>query len=250
MRLKLIRSATMRLTYVGHELLTDPYFAPKHSLPSFTGKSPNPLIDLPVPPEDIVAGVDLVLVSHLHTDHFDARAQAQLPKQLPILCQPGDEQVIRSKGFADVTAVADDVTWRNIQVHRVDGQHGSGAVLDQMGEVSGFVLAAQGEPTVYWAGDTILCPPVQAAIQRFRPDIIITHSSGAVWDGDTLIVMDAVQTIDVARLVPTAVVVAIHLDSLDHGTVSRESLREAARGAGIPDGRLLIPADGETLTLP
>ncbi len=51
MRLQLIRSATLRLDYAGHHLLIDPYFAPKHSRPTYTGKSPNPLIDLPLSPD-------------------------------------------------------------------------------------------------------------------------------------------------------------------------------------------------------
>ena len=39
------------------------------------------------------------------------------------------------------------------------------------------------------------------------------------------------------------------LDSLDHGEVSRGDLRARAREEGIPDARLLIPADGELLEL-
>ena len=60
---------------------------------------------------------------------------------------------------------------------------------------------------------------------------------------------DAAQTLAVCRAAPGSRIVAIHLDSLDHGEVSREALRAQARAAGIPDTRLLIPADGETLEL-
>lgn len=70
-----------------------------------------------------------------------------------------------------------------------------------------------------------------------------------MWKGDGPIVMDAGQTVEVCRIAPGSRVVAIHLDSLDHGEVSREDLRSAARAAGIADGRLLIPADGESLDL-
>jgi len=118
-----------------------------------------------------------------------------------------------------------------------------------MGQVSGFVFEAPGEPTVYWAGDTILYEPVRETIGRFRPDVIVTHSSGALWKGDGPIVMDAGQTVEVCRITSGSRVVAIHLDSLDHGEVGRTDLRAAARVAGIPDGRLLIPADGETLEI-
>jgi L-ascorbate metabolism protein UlaG (beta-lactamase superfamily) len=250
MRLRLIRNATQRLRYAGHELLLDPFFAPKHSRPSFAGRSPNPLVDLPCPPEEIMAGAELLIVSHLHSDHFDPEAQRLLPKDLPIFCQPGDEGAIRGHGFERVTPVAGAITWNGITLTRTPGQHGSGPQeLAEMGQVSGFVFQALGEPTLYWTGDTILYEPVQQIIERFRPNVIVTHSSGALWKGNGPIVMDAAQTLAVCQAAPESRIVAIHLDSLDHGEVTREDLRAQARAAGIADARLLIPADGETLEL-
>src|SRR4051812_22825800 len=80
--------------------------------------------------------------------------------------------------------------------------------------------------------DTILYEPVRKVIEKFRPDVIITHSSGAMWKGSGPIVMDAAQTLEVCRIAPESRVVAIHLDSLDHGEVSRSDLRDQARAAG------------------
>jgi L-ascorbate metabolism protein UlaG (beta-lactamase superfamily) len=192
-----------------------------------------------------MAGAELVIVSHLHSDHFDPEAQRLLSKDLPVLCQPGDEDTIQGHGFERVTPVADALTWNGITLTRTPGQHGSGPEeLAEMGQVSGFVFQALGEPTLYWTGDTILYEPVLQAIERFRPDVIVTHSSGAMWKGNGPIVMDAAQTLAVCRAAPES-----RMDSLDHGEVSREDLRAQARAAGIPDARLLIPADGETLEL-
>ena len=250
MRLRLLRNATQRLHYAGHELLLDPCFAPKHSRPSFAGRSPNPLVDLPCPPEEIMAGAELLIVSHLHSDHFDPEAQRLLPKDLPVLCQPGDEEAIRGHGFEQVTPVGGSLTWNGITLTRTPGQHGTTSVeLAEMGQVSGFIFQAPGEPTLYWTGDTVLYEPVRQVIDSFRPDVIVTHSSGAMWKGTGPIVMDAAQTLAVCRTAPASRIVAIHLDSLDHGEVSRADLRAQARAAGIPDGRLLIPSDGESLEL-
>lgn len=250
MRLRLIRNATQRLQYGGRELLLDPFFAPKHSRPSFAGRSENPLVDLPCLTDEIMAGAELVIVSHLHSDHYDPEAQRLLPKNLPVLCQPGDEETIQGHGFDSVTPVADTIFWEGITITRTPGQHGTGPEeLADMGQVSGFVFQAEGEPTVYWTGDTILYGPVSEAIERFRPDIIVTHSSGAMWKGNGPIVMDAEQTIAVCQAAPESRVVAIHLDSLDHGEVSRQGLRAKARAARIADSQLLIPEDGETLEL-
>lgn len=249
MELQLIRSATLRLVYAGRRLLIDPYLAPRHSRPSLAGRSPNPLVDLPLPPEVVATGAELAIISHLHSDHFDPLAQSLLPKALPLVCQPGDEDAIGAPGFADVTPLADATTWRGITLTRTGGEHGSGAVLAEMGAAMGLVLRAAGEPTVYWAGDTILTAGVTDTIARARPDVIVTHSCGATWGGErTLIVMDAAQTLAVCRAAPWATVVATHLDALDHATVTRADLRRAARAAGIADARLRIPVGGETLT--
>jgi L-ascorbate metabolism protein UlaG (beta-lactamase superfamily) len=249
MQIQLIRNATLRVQYGGHLFVVDPYLAAKHSRPSFTGKSPNPLVDLPMWPEAVIAGAEMVVVSHLHSDHFDPAAQELLPKDTLIFCQPADEGAIRAKGFSLVSPVNGRVTWQGITITRTAGRHGSGPALAEMGQVSGFAFQADNEPTVYWAGDTIWYEPVRRLIGHLRPDVIITHSSGAVWKDMGLIVMDAAQTVAVCQAAPDSTVIAIHMESLDHGTVSRAELRAAAEAAGISQERLLIPADGETVTI-
>jgi L-ascorbate metabolism protein UlaG (beta-lactamase superfamily) len=248
MKLQLIRNATLKLDYAGRIVLIDPYLAPKHSLESFAGRSPNPMVELPVEIEDILDGVELVIVSHLHSDHFDSVAMERVPKDLPIFCQPGDEETIREAGFSHVTPLADAAIWQGLTLTRREGSHGLGPVVELMGSVMGFSVEAEGEPSLYWAGDTVLYPPVADVIGRTRPDIVVSHSCGARWDGD-LIVMDAEETVRLCETAPNSIVVATHMEALDHATVSREDLRRAADTAGIAAEKLLIPADGEILVL-
>ncbi|PSH63235.1 MBL fold metallo-hydrolase [Phyllobacterium sophorae] len=249
MKLQLLRNATLKLDYAGSMILIDPDFGPKHSRPSFTGRSPNPMTELPVATGDILAGVEIVIVSHLHADHFDKVAQDLVPKHLPLICQPGDEEKIRSFGFTGVTPLIDELTVNGIRLKRREGNHGSGAVLDKMGQVMGFTIEADGEPSIYWAGDTILYPPVTQTIEAVSPDIIVTHSCGAKWD-DILIVMDAEQTVEVCRIAPEKTkIIATHMEALDHATVTRNDLQTYANTLKIAKHRLIIPHDGETLHL-
>lgn len=249
MRLQLIRNATLILHYAGQRILIDPDLAARHSRPSFTGRSANPMVELPVPVDTIAAGLDLIIVSHLHRDHFDA--VDALPQDVPVICQPGDEARIAERGFSQVMPLAETISWRGLSLQRTPGHHGLGAVEQQMGVVSGFVLRAPGEPTLYWAGDTVWCPEVRAAISEVRPDVIVTHSCGARWPDEAgarqLIVMDAEQTIVLCQAAPQAIVVATHMEALDHATVTRAELRQRAEAAGISAARLLIPQDGEEL---
>jgi L-ascorbate metabolism protein UlaG (beta-lactamase superfamily) len=246
-QIQLIRNATLRMTYGDHAFLTDPYFASKYSQEPLIEKSRNPTADLPFSVESILAGIEMVLVSHLHPDHFDSVAQQQLPKDIQIYCQPGDEQQIKEAGFLNVAAIDESVNWDGVSITRTPGQHGNEAWAAQMGDVSGFVFRAENEPTIYWTGDTIWHEPVKKVILEMEPDIIITHSSGASFKEGNPIIMDARQTIEVCRAAPRSTVIAIHMETFDFDTVSREGLRVIAQAEGIEASQLLIPADGETL---
>ncbi len=250
MQIQSIRNATMRIIYHGHLFVCDPYLADKFSRPSYTGKSPNPMVDLPVPAEEVIKGAEFFLISHLHSDHFDPAAASLLPKDTQVFCQPQDKCDLKSKGFTKINSVNEYIVWKGIRIERFGGQHGSGLVLAEMGNVSGFVFSADDEPTVVWVGDSLLTDEIRGVIHRAKPGVIITHSSGAVWGKDrVLILTDAAQTMEICQLAPNATVVAVHMEALDHATVSRADLREYARGKGINDNRLLIPLDGEILTL-
>lgn len=249
MNLTLIRNATMKLDYAAKVLLTDPMLSPRGAIRSFAGLAPNPTIELPVPAAEAVDGLDGVLVSHRHPDHLDQPALELLPKTVPVFCQPTDRADLVEAGFRQVHPVDESLTWEGIEINRIEGRHGRGEILERMGLASGFVLRAEGEPTVYWAGDTIWSEPVDQALTAFRPEVIVLHAGGATLPGFEPIIMTAEEVIRTAMAAPWATVVAVHMEALDHCTVTRRGLREAADRAGLAAERLLIPADGETISL-
>ena len=249
MKIQLVRNATMKIYYAGKTILADPMLSKKGEIQSFAGIAPNPTIELPISVDDIINDINAVLISHTHPDHLDKPAMELLYKQLPVFCQKPDENLLKENGFLNVTVVEKSVIWENITITKTGGKHGSGDILQMMGEVSGFILQAKGEPTVYWIGDAIWGEEVENAIKTYNPDIIITHSGGAVIPGHNPILMDANETITVLKSAPNAKVVAIHMEALDHCTVTRNSLREWADNNGIEKERLFIPNDGETITV-
>jgi L-ascorbate metabolism protein UlaG (beta-lactamase superfamily) len=247
MHIQLIRNATLRMTYGTRVFITDPYLAPKHSQEPLIGKSRNPTVDLPFPAKDVLTDIEMVLVSHLHPDHFDSLAQELLPKNIKIYCQSGDELQIKSAGFSNVTPIDESVDWHGVSITRTSGQHGNKVWAAQMGPVSGFIFRAENEPTIYWTGDTIWYEAVEKVILEAKPEVIITHSSGASFEAGAPIIMDAWQTIEVCRAVPQAKIIAVHMETFDFDTVSRKELRAMAEAEGIEATQLIIPADGETL---
>ena len=116
-----------------------------------------------------------------------------------------------------------------------------------MGEVSGFLINATDEPLLYWAGDTILCPDIEAVLRDERPDVIVVHGCGARWEGKGPLVMDLAMVERTLDLAPWASLIVTHLDAVDHATVSRADLR-SAEDAWAGRDRLLLPEDGEVLS--
>ena len=85
-----------------------------------------PLVDLPIPVEKIMEGVDAVIVTHTHEDHWDKTAQQAVPKNLPIFVQhESDAGKLRTQGFKDVRILHDSVTFNGVSLTRTGGAHGT-----------------------------------------------------------------------------------------------------------------------------
>jgi L-ascorbate metabolism protein UlaG (beta-lactamase superfamily) len=112
-------------------------------------------------------------------------------------------------------------------------RHGTGAIGEAMGPVSGWVIDG-----VYLAGDTIWCDEVLDSLERRRPRAVVVNGSGARFDEGGPIVMDAAD-VQRVREATDATVVVVHLEALNH-CVERRPVYRAIDGVIVPD-------DGETL---
>lgn len=246
MKIQFIRNATLILEYSGQRILIDPMLCSKYQIRSFAGISENPTVDLPEAWDvaQVLEGIDGVMVSHLHPDHFDEVAQQKIEKTVPILTQPESKEAIAAMGFTNVISLSGTTEWGGIRISSTPGEHGFGDWVDRMGPVTGFLFKAPDEPSLYWMGDTVLYPAVEEVLQTEQPQVVVTHSGGAQFKGpETRILMDAAETIQVAQRAAQATIVAVHMEALDHCLTSRDALQAAAQEAGVAE-RLLIPADG------
>jgi L-ascorbate metabolism protein UlaG (beta-lactamase superfamily) len=248
--LSLIRSATLRVTTAGHTLLVDPQLDPagaREAVPNTPNPRRSPLVDLPEPPEAAIAGIDAVLVTHLHRDHFDDTARKLLPRDLPVFCQPPDTERLHADGFTDVRPVHGDAKLGDLLIVRTEGHHGTGEIGEAMAPVSGFVLHAPGEPSLYIAGDTILCDEVRAALAEHKPAAIVVNASAARFNTGDPIVMDNDDVVVLARETD-AHIVAVHFETVSHSTETRADLRERLHQEGLMD-RVSVPEDGSEVPL-
>ncbi|AIQ51060.1 MBL fold metallo-hydrolase [Paenibacillus sp. FSL R7-0331] len=248
MKIQLIRNAALWLEYGGLTFLIDPMLNEKEANPPIANTANdrrNPLVPLPGPAGQWL-NPDVVLVTHLHQDHWDAAAVSLLPHDLPVLCQEGDQIRISAQGFAAVSAVPDHqpLVFRGVTLTRIGGQHGTGETGERMGKVSGFVFQAEGEPVLYLAGDTIWCEEVAEALGRHHPETIIVNAGGARFVTGGPITMDEQDVVEVCRHAQDAAVIAVHMEAINHCLVTREMLRVRLAEEGLLE-RVFIPADGE-----
>jgi L-ascorbate metabolism protein UlaG (beta-lactamase superfamily) len=236
-RLTLVRNATLLVELAGLRLLVDPMLDDAGARPPIENtpnQLPNPLVPLPMPAEEVVRGVDAVIVTHLHRDHFDDTAARLLPRDVPVFCQPEDEARLREHGL-DARPVDETAEWGGLTLARTGGRHGTGEIGAALGPVSGFVLDG-----LYVAGDTIWCDEVAAAIERHGPRTAVVNGGAARFlEGDP-IVMTVDDVREVAARVPTVVVV--HLEAINHCLERRTDVR-----AAVPEA--VVPEDGETVEL-
>lgn len=236
-RLTLVRHATLLLDLGGRRLLVEPMLDDAGARPPVED-SPNPrrnpLVPLPMPAQEVVRGLDAVVVTHLHRDHFDDTGARLLPRDIPVFCQPEDEERLRGHGL-DARPVDAELSWNGLRLVRTGGRHGTGALAEALAPVSGFVLDG-----LYLAGDTVWCPEVEEAIERHRPRVAVVNGSGARFLEGGPLVMTGAEVREVVARVPKVVVV--HLEAINHCLETREEVRAAAPEAFVPE-------DGETLEL-
>jgi len=251
MRLRLIRHATLLVELAGLRVLVDPMLDAAGVRPpveNTANERRNPLCELPEPAEVLARRLDAVLVTHLHADHLDETAVDLLPKDVPVLCQPPDEGVLRDRGFADVRPVGSELELGPVTVARTDGRHGTGEIADALAPVSGFVLSAPDEPTLYVAGDTVWCEEVAAALEAHAPDVVVVNAGGARFREGDPITMTADDVLTVAARAPAARIVAVHLEAINHCLEGRSDLHGRFRAEGL-EARVSVPEDGAAVPL-
>lgn len=253
MNIHFLRHATFVVTLGNLNILVDPMLSPAQAMDPVANAGNQqriPLVELPLTEKeltDLLQGIDAVLLTHTHRDHWDAAAQALLSKHLPILCQPEDQAVIAQAGFSSVLPIQQQIEWRGLQISRTGAQHGSGELGKKMGPVSGFVLKGNDFPSLYISGDTIWCSEVEQALTQFSPAVSILYTGAATYvTGGGPITMTDDDVCLVCRHAPATQVVAVHMETVNHCRLTRAALSAKVAAEGLAE-QVLIPGDGEVL---
>lgn len=253
MNIKQVRNATIIVEYAGKRFLIDPMLAEKGAYPPMPNPATNapegdkriPLVSLPISIENII-DVDAVIVTHLHDDHWDDAAKELLPKEIKIFAQnEADAIEIRYAGFQNVEALQDDTVFEGIQLIKTKGEHGRGEILKLAGLVCGVVFKHPTEKTLYVAGDTVWYEGVKEEIDTHKPDVIVVNAGDNQFIQGGSLVMGKDDINEVNQAAPNAKIIAVHMEAVNHWTLSREELKGFIKEKGI-SSNVFVPTDGDS----
>lgn len=253
MNIQHIRNATLVVDYAGKRFLVDPFLAEKGTLPPFPNSARqdqnNPLVSLPKSIEEVISGVDAVIVTHTHLDHWDDAAKDALPKDIKLFTQnEADKEEIGNAGFTNIEVLAEDTVFEGIQLIKTKGEHGRGEILKIVGSVCGVVFKHQEEKTLYVAGDTVWYEEVEKTLNTHKPEVIVVNAGDNQFLEGGSLVMDEEDVLKVHQTAPEATIISVHMEAVNHWALSRQELKDYAEEKGMSDN-LLVPDDGEQYSL-
>ncbi len=251
-----IGTATTIIRYAGFTILTDPNFLHRgdHARLGYGLRSER-LTDPAVDIEDLPP-LDLVLLSHMHDDHFDHIAAERLDRMIPIITTRHARRALKRRGFKEARALK---TWQSLEVRKgetllritsMPGTHAPGPLARLLPPVMGSLLewetpAGQNLLRMYISGDTLVHNRLKEIPKR-HPDIdlALLHLGGTRVLG-LMVTMDARQGVEALRIIAPTIAIPIHYNDYSVFKSSLEDFKQEVRKAGLED-HIRYLAHGET----
>jgi L-ascorbate metabolism protein UlaG (beta-lactamase superfamily) len=139
-----------------------------------------------------------------------------------------------------------------VTVTAVPAQHGPDGPEDLNGPVIGFVLAADGEDTVYVSGDNASREVARTIAERIGHIDVAILNAGAVQRpqrfDSAYLTLSSDHAADVTRLLGVRAVLPLHFEGWTHFTQGAREIRAAFAGNGLTD-KLVLADRGETVSV-
>jgi L-ascorbate metabolism protein UlaG (beta-lactamase superfamily) len=240
-----IGTATVIIRFGGMTILTDPNFLHKgdHVHLGY-GLTSQRLTD-PAIEFDKLPPIDLVLLSHMHEDHFDKLVQQRLDRNVPIVTTESAAKALRTLGFRQVFGLD---TWQTLEMGKggtvlvataMPGRHGPLPVAALLPPVMGAMLDFRGNGgayRLYVSGDTMVHGDIEEIPKRFPGiDLALLHLGGTRLLGIVTVTMDAADGVRMLKLVAPRHAIPIHYDDYDVFKSPLSDFQRAVNEAGLAD---------------
>ncbi len=202
----------------------------------------NPALELAqLPP------IDLVVLSHLHEDHFDAFVQKNLDRNTPIVTTREGAENLSRMGFRRALGLS---TWEALEVRKgearlsvssMPGRHGAPGVAALLPAVMGSMLDfadLPGQPRyrLYITGDTLVYDDIALIPHRFPDiDLALLHLGGTRLLGLVKVTMDGRDGVQMMQIVAPRRAIPIHYNDYGAFKSPLSEFEQAVAAAGLQD---------------
>ena len=226
-----IGGPTALLEYAGLRILLDPTFDPPQVYPS-DGEPLTKTAGPGIPLGDL-GRIDLVLLSHHeHEDNLDSAGAELVSRTLTLSTAKAGIDLGKPVVGLDCweTHRVGDVT-----ITAAPALHGPPGAERLVGPVIGFLLEADGEPTVYVSGDNASLELVQQIADRFPHIEVAVLFAGAarVPSIDAALTLSSTDAARAAQVLGAEVVIGLHTEDWEHFSETRADLEAAFEGTGL-----------------
>ncbi|MFF8595092.1 MBL fold metallo-hydrolase [Streptomyces sp. NPDC015220] len=262
--LHFIGNATVLLRYGDLTLLTDPNFLHRGEAAHLgyglvSRRLTEPALDVTELPR-----LDVVVLSHLHGDHWDRQARRHLDRGVPIVTTPHAARRLRAwQGFRLAGGLR---TWESgvfrhgasrVRVTALPGRHSLQPVLRRMlPPVMGTMLEfgpldGPVRQRLYISGDTLLYDGLDEIARRFpTADLAVLHLGGTRLPGGFVVTMDGAQGAELARRLDPRRVMPVHYDDYPVFRSPLNDFQTEVRRLGLQERLVHCPRGRHARLLP
>lgn len=254
--IQFIGNATVLIRYAGFTILTDPNFLHKGDHVHLGYGLTSQRLTEPAIPFEKLPPVDLVVLSHMHGDHFDQLVQERLDRDIPIVTTAEAADKLGELGFRNRKPLP---TWDTLVVRKGDAslritampaRHGppvlSAPLPETMGSMLEFSSGGKGGYRIYISGDTLVYEDLEDIPRRYPDiDLALLHLGGTRILGVMKVTMDGKDGVELMQLVAPHHAIPIHYNDYDVFKSPLSEFENAVKAAGL-QGKVTYLKHGES----
>jgi L-ascorbate metabolism protein UlaG (beta-lactamase superfamily) len=221
--------ATIHLqTAGGTSILIDPWFEGNPSSPK----------NYKLPEK-----IDLLLLTHGHDDHFHDAVKVAKQSNATVVGIYELTSWMQKQGISRISPMnyGGNLQFRDVRISMVEARHSSSIVDGDKaiyaGNPCGYVLAMEGTPTIYVAGDTSLFQDMQLFKELYAPAVAVLP----IGDNFTMGPQHAALA---AKYLGAKTIIPVHYGTFPALTGTPDELRAHLNGTGI---EMVAPKPGESV---
>lgn len=165
--------ATVLLNLYGSWLLADPALEQRIGIGRGLAKlGPRRLVDPALRPRELPR-LDTILLSHAHMDHTDLGTLRHLRRDVPVIVQSGNGDLVRRFRRVHELAWGESVELGGVTFESTEARHWGARMITDKHRGYGGYLIQKGGKTVLFAGDTAYTDALTHLGRRQRIDLAI-----------------------------------------------------------------------------